>query len=152
MARGKSKGCIQAAKDAVSELFQAHTNAKAASNNSSDEEYVPNIGGITEHSAHRFMEKLPDHLLFTTGFDKKDEDSCKLCLCPSSETKSGRWLNMFHLPDGSINVCDKHFIPFGLMEHLRAVGYNHKNPLHVGAHAYLQSFYDKCHPSGQQQQ
>ena len=142
----KAKAAVQAAKAAVSELFQVHANAVAVSNDSSDEswpydtEYVPNIGGVVEDYTHIFMEKLPDHLLFTAGSDGKDD---KLCLCPCSKKKLGQWLKMFGLLDGSIDACNKHFKCSGLMDHLRDVGYKRNNLLHVSAHAYMRSFYNK---------
>ena len=145
----KVKAAVQAAKDAVSELFQAHANAKAASNDSLDEswpsdtEYVPNIGGIVEDYAHILMEKLPGHLLFTAGFDGKDEASYKLYLCLSSKKILGQWLKMFGLLDGSINTCNKPFKHLGLMDHLKDVDYKRNNSLHVGAHAYLRSVSNK---------
>ena len=154
----KTEAAVKAAKDAVSALFRQLESSMPKSDTddsekdwTSEEEAVLTLRDVTEYGAHRFMERLPDHLLFTTSFDVDGTDTSqsKLCLCPCSKKKSGQWLSMFHLPDtGSSTACHKPFEHFALLAHLKTVGDQTRDPLHVGIHAYLIKLYSNHYPAG----
>jgi len=113
----------------------------------SDDNVAFAIHNITLCDTEKFIEQLPNHFLFTVGFDA--DFLKRSCCCPCSTSISGQWQLLYDRSGLASNgACNKYFDPHGLLQHLQS----QKDPYHRGILVYLNELYPGKQQSRVQEQ